>query len=172
MFSWPALRQGQTHWVVTNYAGWQLGLNEGALFGLGQGAQFWFALLSVGAALAIPLWLFALGAGRDWWMIVTLGGVMGGVLGNLYDRVGLPGLIWGEDWPLRPHHQHGDSIYAVRDWILLQWSDDMTWPNFNIADSLLVVGATLLFIRAWKQPAPASAPQTADASGGQRRSDS
>jgi signal peptidase II len=32
---------------------------------------------------------------------------------------------------------------AVRDWILLRYGA-FTWPNFNIADSLLVCGAGLL----------------------------
>ena len=154
MFNWPALMRGQTHWIAKGHAGWQLSLNEGALFGLGQGAQMWFALLSVGAAIAIPVWLFVYRAGRDWWMVVTLGGIMGGVLGNLYDRIGLHGMRWGFDWGVPPHHKHGENIYAVRDWILVQWSDETRWPNFNIADSLLVVGAIVLFVRAVKQPDP------------------
>ena len=43
----------------------------------------------------------------------------------------------------------GSPIYAVRDWILLQWNDAWRWPNFNIADSLLVVGAILLLWHAY-----------------------
>ena len=54
MFAWAKLRAGQVHWLIDGLAGFQLSLNEGALFGLGQGSQFWFALLSLVAAIAIP----------------------------------------------------------------------------------------------------------------------
>jgi signal peptidase II len=43
----------------------------------------------------------------------------------------------------------------VRDWILWQVSDEWRWPNFNVADSLLVVGACLIFLRLMREPAPA-----------------
>ena len=87
-------------------------------------------------------------------MTLTLGAVLGGVLGNLYDRLNLHTLTWGRDWPLRGEHLPGEKIFAVRDWILVQWSDELRWPNFNIADALLVVGAAVLFFRALQQPAP------------------
>lgn len=161
LFAWEKLRAGQIHWLLEDYAGFQLSLNEGALFGMGQGAQFWFGLMSVIAAAAIPIWLFYYRAAEDWWMTITLGGVMGGVLGNLYDRAGLPGLKWGVDVPLRDNHEVGDVVYAVRDWILLQWDANLRWPNFNIADSLLVVGAAILFVRAVWRPAPGASTETA-----------
>jgi signal peptidase II len=44
------------------------------------------------------------------------------------------------------------ALYAVRDWILWQASDEWRWPNFNIADSCLVVGAAVLFLHALFQP--------------------
>ena len=43
---------------------------------------------------SIPIWLFVFGAARDKWLNLALACVMGGVLGNLYDRLGLS----GEDW--------------------------------------------------------------------------
>jgi signal peptidase II len=40
----------------------------------------------------------------------------------------------------------------VRDWILLRYGN-YTWPNFNIADSLLVCGAVMLLLQAsWDNP--------------------
>ncbi|MEM6799561.1 MAG: signal peptidase II, partial [Planctomycetota bacterium] len=132
MFASESLRQGNVYWLIDGYAGFQLSLNEGAVFGLGQGAQFWFGLLTVVAATAIPIWLFYFRAAEDFWMTTTLGGVVGGMLGNLYDRANLHGLVWGVDWPATAE-RHGQPIFAVRDWILLQWSNDARWPNFNIA---------------------------------------
>ncbi|MEM8865460.1 MAG: signal peptidase II [Planctomycetota bacterium] len=151
MFAWQKLSQGGIHWVIDGVAGFQTSLNEGALFGMGQGGQFWFALLSVMAAIAIPVWLFRYGHAHDLWMTATLGGISGGVLGNLYDRAGLHGLVWGIDWPSAPE-RFNQPIYAVRDWILLQASNDLRWPNFNIADALLVCGAATLFVRALREP--------------------
>ena len=69
--------------------------------------------------------------------------VTGGILGNLYDRLGL--------WSTA-----ADRVHAVRDWILISYGGyDLpvlghSWPNFNIADSLLVCGAGMLFWHAFR----------------------
>ena len=85
----------------------------------------------------------------------ALGCVTGGILGNLYDRLGL----WNTAG-LLPPFRHG-----VRDWILFVWAESglaifQPWPNFNIADSLLVTGAIMLVVHAfvWRPPAPLSDP--------------
>ena len=68
--------------------------------------------------------------------VVSLGMVMAGILGNLYDRLGLSNDSW-----YGPGNTAPGAVHAVRDWILWQASDNWRWPNFNIADSLLVCGA-------------------------------
>ena len=93
VFSRPELHGGVPDWLWTGHVGVQLSLNEGALWGMGQGKVWLFAALSATAAAAIPVWLFWFRAARDLWLTVALGLVMGGVLGNLYDRLGLPGLV-------------------------------------------------------------------------------
>ena len=129
----------KTEWIWEGYFGLQTSLNPGALFGMGGGssdASYWFAGLSVVAALGILYWLFVVGAGRDWLLTISLGGITGGIFGNLYDRLGL--------W--QATHSDGSSItgiHKVRDWILWTYQGSR-WPNFNIADSLLVCGAALL----------------------------
>ena len=57
--AWP---DGRIWWLWQNVFGFQTSLNEGALFGMGQG--FWpvFAALSVIAAIGILVWLFVLRA--------------------------------------------------------------------------------------------------------------
>lgn len=146
-FATPSLRAGDSHWLWQNHVGIQLSWNEGALFGIGQGRVWVFATLSIVAAIAIPTWLFWFRAARDAWLTFALGCVTAGVLGNLYDRLGLHGEIWPATAP-----RAGQPIYAVRDWILWQANDRWRWPNFNIADSLLVVGAGLLLLHALLQP--------------------
>jgi signal peptidase II len=145
-FSMPQLRDGQVLWLWTGYVGVQLSRNWGALFGMGQGMVWLFAALSIAAAIAIPVWLFRYRAAHDFWLTLALGLVMGGVLGNLYDRLGVSAEVW------RPPYEQRDPTHAVRDWILWQLNDQRRWPNFNIADSLLVVGAGLIFLRMARDP--------------------
>jgi signal peptidase II len=152
MFSQADLVGGDVRWVWPGHAGFQLSLNEGALFGMGQGGVWLFAVCSIAAAIAIPVWLFAFGGGRDVLLTVTLAAIMGGVLGNLYDRVGLPGLDWGI---MRPDRA-GEPVYAVRDFVLLarQWPPRQrwdVWPNFNVADALLVGGAIAIALQSWRR---------------------
>jgi signal peptidase II len=123
-------------------------LNEGALFGLGQGMTWAFAALSVLAAIGIFYWLFFAGAGHDAWLTVALGSLMAGIFGNLYDRLGLPGLIWQP-----PDPRAGQAVYAVRDWLHFEIRKiHFDWPVFNLADSMLVLGACMLFWHvAWRE---------------------
>ncbi len=143
IFSWPRGPGAQGEWwIVEPYFGIQHALNQGALWGMGQGRVAMFAGLSILAACGILYWVFFGGAARDRWLTVTLALVLGGILGNLYDRLGL----WGGQGP------DGATIYAVRDWILFRYGE-WVWPNFNIADCLLVVGAFLLAWHSLRAPA-------------------
>jgi signal peptidase II len=139
---------GETLWLWPGHIGLQTSLNEGALFGIGQGMVPVFAGLSFAALLGILYWLFWCRAATDWLLTVALACVTAGILGNLYDRLGLPGLAWNY-----PAGRIGQPVYAVRDWVLLQWSNELRWPNFNIADSLLVLGAGLILYHAFTTPA-------------------
>lgn len=153
MFTRPDLLAGEARWVWPHYVGFQLSLNEGALFGMGQGNVWLFAACSVAAAVAIPAWLFVYGGAHDRAVTAVLGGILGGVLGNLYDRVGLPGLEWSDFAP-----QREGAVYAVRDFILVawrwdeQWQNRVVWPNFNVADALLVGGAMGLMLLSFRPP--------------------
>jgi signal peptidase II len=126
---------GQRHpwWLWEPYIGIETAVNIGALFGMGAGFGLFFATFSLVALVAILLWLVRYQGLESWWTTIALGLITGGILGNLYDRLGLwyePGmpLAWKS---------------AVRDWILFRYGQ-FTWPNFNIADSLLVVGTGML----------------------------
>ncbi len=123
-------------WLVEDYVGIQTAINPGALFGFGAGWGRVFAGFSVIAAIAITVWLFRFQAARSWWITVASGAILAGIFGNMYDRAGM----WQEGWmPV-------EWSSGVRDWILLRYKS-YTWPNFNIADSLLVCGAGTL---AWR----------------------
>lgn len=125
--------QAEPFWLIEGYVGIETAVNLGALFGLGQGYGWVFALLSIVAAIAIFVWMFILGGSRSRWLTIAMGCVLAGIIGNLYDRLGL----WYE--PGMPVAWKS----GVRDWILFRYKE-YTWPNFNIADSLLVCGAIML----------------------------
>lgn len=124
---------GRSHvwWIWDDVFGFQTNLNHGALFGLGQGKVDFFVVASIIAGIGVPLWFFLGRPRRDWTLTVSLGLILGGICGNLYDRLGLP----------------GETGRAVRDWILVMLGD-YHWPTFNIADSLLVCGAILMVFHA------------------------
>ena len=135
--------QNPSIWLWDQVFGFTTSLNAGALFGFGQGQVVLFACLSVVAALGILYWLFVAGAARDLLLTIALGCVMGGIFGNLYDRLGLPGLV-----------HNGQTVYAVRDWLHFRVEGLIDWPIFNIADSLLVCGAGLLVWHAFRSEGP------------------
>jgi len=125
-------------------------VNHGALFGLGQDdestpgshnknrlANSVFALISLIAAGVIAFWSFRPAATRDWVLSAALGLILGGTLGNLYDRLVFNG---------------------VRDFLYFHWIE---WPVFNIADCCLVCGASLLLVQALWRATPATAPAEA-----------
>jgi len=140
VFAWRGLPgQRDVYWLIDGYFGIQTAVNTGAVFGMGAGKGMFFAGVSVIAAVGIFLWLFVYGAARSKWLTVAMGLISGGIVGNLYDRLGL---WWQPGYP--------DAWKTgVRDWILWQASDEMRWPNFNIADSVLVTGAIMLMIHSF-----------------------
>lgn len=140
----------QSSWVVGDSTPidfrFYTSMNEGALWGMGQGYAWLFAALSLVAASAILYWLFVRGAALSRWLTVSLALVMAGTLGNLYDRIGMPGCI---------DPRSGETWYAVRDFLLFTfWG--WPWPVFNFADVFLVCGAAMLVLQSfgWPQPVP------------------
>ena len=116
-------------------------VNHGALFGIGGGhkasANSVFAGISVLAAAAIVVWGSRRATARDRWLCLSLGLILGGTVGNLYDRVVFGGVR--------------DFLYFYR----------VEWPVFNVADCCLVCGACLLLVQAVLTPQPAAAPPAA-----------
>ena len=116
-------------------------VNHGALFGLGTEyevyANAFFALVSVAAALAIVYWSFRPATKADGPLCVSLGLILAGTLGNLYDRV-----VFG----------------GVRDFLYFYWIE---WPVFNVADCFLLCGAGLLLLQAFTST-PADKPKSAE----------
>jgi signal peptidase II len=145
VFDWLGVPPSPTKWLWEGVLGFQTSLNPGALFGMGQGLWPVFSVVAAVAFVGILYWLFWAGAARDWLLTVSLGCISAGILGNLYDRLGLPGLTWAENSIYTP----GERVHAVRDFALFKLGD-FSWPNFNVADSLLVCGAAILLWHAFR----------------------
>lgn len=86
-----------------------------------DGSDGFFALVAIGVCVVLLQWLRATPA-KQWWMRTALALIMGGALGNLYDRI-----------------IHG---YVV-DFISVYYGD-WYFPAFNLADSAITVGAAIL----------------------------
>lgn len=123
--------------VVPKVLALQLTLNEGALFGLGQGYRWLFIVISV-VAVAVIGGMFATSTVKQRWTHAALALVLAGALGNMADRV-----LYG----------------AVRDMLYLfpgvklpfGWSwgggrDELYPWIFNLADVYLVIGLAILAV--------------------------
>ena len=154
----PGMNPGTV--VIPNMLWWETNLNEGALFGLGQGMGWLFITVSLAALLGIVVAVSSLQLPGDGILVVALALISGGILGNLYDRLGLPGLAWHA-----PLARQGLPVYAVRDFIHFRLDGVIDWPIFNLADSFLVAGAGLLlllsvFPTTGQSPFPAAIPSS------------
>ncbi|MGB0766963.1 MAG: signal peptidase II [Phycisphaeraceae bacterium] len=110
--------------VVPGLLNFQLTLNTGAVFGTGQGMRPVFIAVSV-VAVVVILVLMARSPRRARVYHVALALILGGALGNLYDRV---------------------MYSAVRDMLHMLPSTGL-WPwIFNPADVALVVGVGLVLV--------------------------
>lgn len=131
--------QTSAYWLIPNVFGFQTSLNEGALFGMGQGMTAVFIGASFIAFIAILLWFWCEGY-KSRTLTAAFGLIAAGIAGNLWDRLALHGLVWPE---YCAPEIAGEPIHAVRDWILImigRWP----WPNFNLADTFLVTGVALV----------------------------
>jgi len=135
-------------------------LNEGALFGMGQGLGKFFAAVSVVAIIGVLGIVSRPAARSDLRLLVALGLITGGIVGNLYDRLGLPGLTWHA-----PLERLGTPVLAVRDWIHFKLDGIIDWPIFNLADSWLVIGAGLLLLVSFYSGPEGESPAGPTASG-------
>ncbi len=102
--------------------------NRGSVFGFAQGknsALIFFSFIAIG----IIIWVYVrskkspMSSPRDAIMSLSLGLILAGAAGNLWDRI----------------------IYRyVRDFIDIHLGSAYHWPTFNLADALICVGIGLM----------------------------
>lgn len=133
-----ALDQGTKQWALSAlrdgdipvFGDWfvlHLTFNPGAAFSAGEDFTIVFTVLAM-VAVGVVLWL---GRRVDSWLwAVALGVLLGGVAGNLTDR------LVREPEPLHGH---------VVDFLMLP-----NWPVFNIADICINVAAGLIILQTFR----------------------
>ena len=121
-----ALRLYQQIEIVPGLFSWTLAYNTGAAFSFLAGESGWqrwlFALIAVAVSAVLVVWLKRLQSAETW-LAAALALVLGGAVGNLFDRV---------------------AYGHVIDFILVHWQDRWFFPAFNLADSAITVGAIML----------------------------
>jgi len=138
-----AVIRSRTYEVIPGWLRFEVTVNQGAVFGIGQGQRILFLLVSA-AAVAFLCYLFLTSKPGQWFYQVLLGMLLAGVLGNVYDRV-----VFG---------YVRDMIHALPGWpnplrgMFPSWQYVFPWI-FNVADSLLCVGVGLMLVYTMVSPA-------------------
>ena len=101
--------------------------NTGAAFSFlsdAGGWQRWFFIgISCLVSIIIVVWMYNT-LTKSRWLLLALAFILGGALGNLWDRV---------------------TLGYVIDFIEVYYND-LYWPVFNIADSAITIGAIILIL--------------------------
>ncbi|TRX76128.1 signal peptidase II [Pseudomonas mangiferae] len=112
--------------VIPGYFDWTHIYNTGAAFSFlsdESGWQRWlFALIAIGVSAVLVVWMKRL-KHDETWLALALALVLGGALGNLYDRMALGHVV---------------------DFVLAHWQNRYYFPAFNLADCGITVGAVML----------------------------
>ncbi len=118
--------------VIPGYFDWTLAYNTGAAFSFLADAAGWqrwfFAAIAIVVSVVLVVWLKRLKR-HETLLAVALAMVLGGALGNLYDRVVLGHVV---------------------DFILVHWQSRWFFPAFNLADTFITIGAILLALDMFK----------------------
>lgn len=114
--------------------------NTGAAFSFLAGAAGWQRWFFVGLAVIVSIvlirWLSGLKDGERW-MAVAIALILGGAIGNVYDRI-----------------VHG---YVV-DFLHFYWNQ-YHFPAFNLADTAITIGALMMVLDLFRKPSEKSEDQ-------------
>lgn len=128
--------------VIPDVFSWTLAYNRGAAFSFlaneGGWQRWFFAVIALAVSAVLVVWLKRLKA-NETWLAIALALVLGGAIGNLYDRVVLGHVV---------------------DFILVHWKTQWYFPAFNIADSAITVGAVMLVLDMFRGDKPAKSSTT------------
>ena len=109
--------------VIRGFLEFSYSENTGAAFGSFQGKNAIFIVIGI-VALVFIFYLFR-SLNKSMWMRISFGLILGGALGNLIDRI---------------------AFGFVTDFIRIRVTQSIWWPNFNIADAGITVGAIMFAV--------------------------
>lgn len=111
---------------VTSFFYLTLVYNSGAAFSFlaeaGGWQRWFFAAVAIGASVLLAAWIRK-EANTKPYMAFAYAFILGGALGNLYDRIVLGHVV---------------------DFLVLHYND-FYWPAFNLADSAITLGVIIIF---------------------------
>ena len=133
---WLVFRWDRSTTLIPGFLDISCETNKGAVFGILAGHK---ALLLVLSALAVLIILGMQFRGMRPTLSggVSMGLLLGGALGNIYDRL---------------------ALGHVRDFVILHVGE-YRWPTFNLADAFLCAGAGLLVLKIVKDETPSNVPR-------------
>ena len=128
----PAVVSQSRYVVIENFFWLEANYNYGAYRGWFAGntrALAWLSAVATAVIVIFFIWHLRTQRPAELSFVLALGLLLGGTVGNLYDRARLLG---------------------VRDWIC--WfvvidGKEHVWPNFNIADSAICTGVGIVLLR-------------------------
>lgn len=110
--------------IIGSIVQFTLVYNKGGLFGILQGYQMLFLIVSI-IVLCFLVLFFIFEKNKSMLFCVSMSLITSGAVGNIIDRIsGRKGVV--------------DFVYIG--------FDNLRWPAFNVADAVIVTGAFLLFI--------------------------
>ncbi|MGB9596203.1 MAG: signal peptidase II [Candidatus Poribacteria bacterium] len=109
--------------VIKGFLEFSYSENTGAAFGTFQGRNSIFIAVGILAILFISYIYFNMR--ESIWNKISFGLILGGALGNLIDRI---------------------AYGFVTDFVRVRITQSIWWPNFNIADASITVGAIMFIV--------------------------
>lgn len=131
-WAWENLRRQKPITIIDPLLEFSFSFNLGAAFGFLNDAswsRFFFIGVTILALAYMAYLAYSLPTSHGYGF-VAVGLISAGALGNLHDR-----LVRAND----------GGFYGVVDFIKINYPWGGSWPTFNVADVLLLVGVVLLF---------------------------
>lgn len=128
--------------LLGGFLRFDLTFNEGGVFGIMQGHKVFFLVVSI-IVLCLMTGYYFYEKNMNQVFRIAMAMIIGGAIGNIIDRL-IPG---------RP---------GVVDFISVGVDGVYRWPTFNIADSVIVVGAFMIIIAVYIDEKRNKAVKTGD----------
>lgn len=109
--------------------------NRGAAFSILQDQRWFFIVITIVVTAGLVFYLRKMIADHKRLLSVALSLILGGAVGNFIDRA--------------LHGEVVDFLMLHFKFTLIHYKVDYIFPIFNIADSAIVIGVSLIFIHTW-----------------------